>query len=139
MYFKKLSYIYIQYSALLHLPPLRFHSADGCWDRTQDRCNLCIGSQTLYFKKLSLCLPYLAIYAHAIKCYFISNNLNVVVRVRTLSKYALASVQRLFFFLGQNSKKWDKTQCFFLAKSKQQALQYTALYMPTVGVIVILI
>jgi hypothetical protein len=28
-------------------PPLRFHCADGCWDRTQDRCNLCIGSQTL--------------------------------------------------------------------------------------------
>ncbi len=22
------------YSALLHLPPLRFHCADGCWDRT---------------------------------------------------------------------------------------------------------
>ncbi len=29
----------VQYSALLHLPPLRFHCADGCWDRTQDRCN----------------------------------------------------------------------------------------------------
>ncbi len=27
------------YLALLHLPPLRFHCADGCWDRTQDRCN----------------------------------------------------------------------------------------------------
>jgi hypothetical protein len=38
---------FVQYSALLHLPPLRFHCADGCWDRTQDRCNLCIGSQTL--------------------------------------------------------------------------------------------
>jgi hypothetical protein len=37
----------VQYSALLHLPPLRFHCADGCWDRTQDRCNWCIGSQTL--------------------------------------------------------------------------------------------
>jgi hypothetical protein len=35
------------YSALFHLPPLRFHCADGCWDRTQDRCNWCIGSQTL--------------------------------------------------------------------------------------------
>jgi hypothetical protein len=34
-----------QYSTLLHLPPLRFHCADGCWDRTQDRCNWCIGSQ----------------------------------------------------------------------------------------------
>jgi hypothetical protein len=39
-------FLIIQYSALLHLPPLRFHCADGCWDRTQDRCNLCIGSQT---------------------------------------------------------------------------------------------
>ncbi len=26
---------------------LRFHCADGCWDRTQDRGNWCIGSQTL--------------------------------------------------------------------------------------------
>ncbi len=38
---------FVLYSALLHLPPLRFHCADGCWDRTQDRCNWCIGSQTL--------------------------------------------------------------------------------------------
>jgi hypothetical protein len=35
------------YSALLHLPPLRFHCADGCWDRTQDRCKWCIDSQML--------------------------------------------------------------------------------------------
>jgi hypothetical protein len=27
------------YSALLHLPPLRFHCAEGCWDRSQDPCN----------------------------------------------------------------------------------------------------
>jgi hypothetical protein len=40
-------YMFVHYSALLHLPPLRFHCADGCWDRIQDRCNLCIGSQTL--------------------------------------------------------------------------------------------
>ncbi len=26
---------YILYSTLLHLPPLRFHYADGCWDRTR--------------------------------------------------------------------------------------------------------
>jgi hypothetical protein len=26
----------VLYSTLLHLPPLRFHCADGCWDRTQD-------------------------------------------------------------------------------------------------------
>jgi hypothetical protein len=38
---------FVQYSALLHLPPLTFHCAGGCWDRTQDRCNWCIGSQTL--------------------------------------------------------------------------------------------
>ncbi len=30
-------FLFVQYSALLHLPPLRFHCADGCWDRTQDR------------------------------------------------------------------------------------------------------
>jgi hypothetical protein len=40
-------YFYVLYPTLLHLPPLRFHCADGCWDRTQDRCNWCIGSQTL--------------------------------------------------------------------------------------------
>ena len=38
---------FLLYSALLNLPPLKFHCADGCWDRTQDRCNSCIGSQTL--------------------------------------------------------------------------------------------
>jgi hypothetical protein len=32
----------LQLLTLLHLPPLRFHYADGCWDRTQDRCNWCI-------------------------------------------------------------------------------------------------
>jgi hypothetical protein len=41
------STFFVLYSALLHLPPLRFHCADGCWDRTQDRCNWCISSQTL--------------------------------------------------------------------------------------------
>ncbi len=30
---------FILYSTLLHLPPLRFHCNDGCWDRTQDCCN----------------------------------------------------------------------------------------------------
>jgi hypothetical protein len=36
-------------STLIHLPPLRFHCADGggCWDGIQDRCNWCIGSWTL--------------------------------------------------------------------------------------------
>jgi hypothetical protein len=32
-------FFFILYSALLHLPSLRFHCADGCWDQTQDRCN----------------------------------------------------------------------------------------------------
>ncbi len=27
----------VHYSALLHLSPLRFHCANGCWDRTQDQ------------------------------------------------------------------------------------------------------
>ncbi len=40
-------FLFVLYSALLHLPALRFRCADGCWDRTQDRCNWCIGSQTL--------------------------------------------------------------------------------------------
>jgi hypothetical protein len=38
---------FVLYSALLHLPPLRFHCADGCWDRTQDRCNWCNWSDAL--------------------------------------------------------------------------------------------
>ncbi len=40
-----LYFFFVLYSTLLHLPPLRFHCADECWDRTQDRCNWCIGSQ----------------------------------------------------------------------------------------------
>ena len=40
-------YFFVPYSTLFHLPPLRFRCADGCWDRTQDRCNRCIDSQTL--------------------------------------------------------------------------------------------
>ncbi len=40
-------FLFVQCSALLYLPPLKFHCADGCWDQTQDHCNLCIGSQTL--------------------------------------------------------------------------------------------
>ena len=28
-------FFFVLYSTLLHLPPLRFHCADGCWDRTQ--------------------------------------------------------------------------------------------------------
>jgi hypothetical protein len=27
-------FMYILYSTLLHLPPLRFHSVGGCWGRT---------------------------------------------------------------------------------------------------------
>ncbi len=39
--------LFVLYSTLLHMQPLRFHCADGCWGRTQDRCNWCTGSQTL--------------------------------------------------------------------------------------------
>jgi hypothetical protein len=51
-YFVNLTYtvfffFYVLYSTLLHLPPLRFHSVEGCWDRTQDCCDFGIGSQTL--------------------------------------------------------------------------------------------
>jgi hypothetical protein len=45
-----LGFFFILYSALLRLPPLRFPCADGCWDRTQDCCNWCIGSQLLSSK-----------------------------------------------------------------------------------------
>ncbi len=38
---------YELYSTLLHLPPLRFHCVEGCWDRTQDCCDFGIDSQTL--------------------------------------------------------------------------------------------
>ncbi len=34
--------------SLLHLPPLGFYCVGGCWDWTQDCCNACIVSQTLY-------------------------------------------------------------------------------------------
>ncbi len=37
---------YVRYSTLLHLPPLRFHCVEGCWDRTQDGCDFGIDSQT---------------------------------------------------------------------------------------------
>ncbi len=29
-------FFYVRSSTLLHLPPLRFHSVGGCWDRNQD-------------------------------------------------------------------------------------------------------
>jgi hypothetical protein len=31
-YFFGVFFLSVQYSVLLHLPPLRFHCADGCWD-----------------------------------------------------------------------------------------------------------
>ncbi len=40
-------FFYVRYSTQLHLPNLRFHSVGGCWDRTQDRCDIGIDSQTL--------------------------------------------------------------------------------------------
>jgi hypothetical protein len=35
--------MYVLYSTLLHLPPLRFHCAGGRWVRTQDSCDFGIG------------------------------------------------------------------------------------------------
>jgi hypothetical protein len=49
----------ILYSARLHLPPLRFHCANRCWDRTQDRCNSCIGSQNALTTRLDLMLMFM--------------------------------------------------------------------------------
>jgi hypothetical protein len=37
----------VLYSALLHLPSLRFHCVGGCSDRNQDSCDHGIGYQTL--------------------------------------------------------------------------------------------
>jgi hypothetical protein len=31
-----LDFFYVRYSALIHLPPLRFHCVGGCWNRTQE-------------------------------------------------------------------------------------------------------
>jgi hypothetical protein len=44
---------YVRYSTLLHLQPFRFHSAGGCWDRTQD-CDFGIDNQTLQSPRLDL-------------------------------------------------------------------------------------
>ncbi len=32
-------FLYVLYSTLLHLSPLRFHCVGGCWDRIQDCCD----------------------------------------------------------------------------------------------------
>jgi len=37
----------VLFSTLFHLPPLRFSCVGGCWDRTQDSCDISIGCQTL--------------------------------------------------------------------------------------------
>ncbi len=34
IFFGGIFYFFVLYSTLLHLPPLRFRCADGCWDRT---------------------------------------------------------------------------------------------------------
>jgi hypothetical protein len=39
--------LFLRYSTLLLLPPLRFYCVGGCWDRTQDGCDVDIDSQTL--------------------------------------------------------------------------------------------
>jgi hypothetical protein len=40
--------MYVLYSTLLHLPPIRFRCVGGCWDRTQGSCDFGIGCQTLW-------------------------------------------------------------------------------------------
>ncbi len=40
-------FLYIFYSTLFPLPPLRFNCVRGCCDRTQDCCDFGIDSQTL--------------------------------------------------------------------------------------------
>jgi hypothetical protein len=37
----------VLYSSLLHPPTLRFHCFGGCWDRTQDRCDLAVRRSNL--------------------------------------------------------------------------------------------
>ncbi len=39
---------YVHYSTLLHLPPLKFHCVGGCWDRTQDCCDIGIDALTTW-------------------------------------------------------------------------------------------
>jgi hypothetical protein len=38
--FLDFSFLYVRYSTLLHLPPLRINCVRGCWDRTQNNCEL---------------------------------------------------------------------------------------------------
>jgi hypothetical protein len=40
-------FVYVRYSTLLHLLPLRFHCVGGCWDLAHDFCDFAVGSQTL--------------------------------------------------------------------------------------------
>ncbi len=42
----KRGFLYL-FSTWLHLPPLGFHRDGGCWHRTQDSCDFCIGCQRL--------------------------------------------------------------------------------------------
>jgi hypothetical protein len=44
-------FLYVLYSTLFHLPPLRFHCVGGRWDRTQDNCNYGYDSRTYFSTK----------------------------------------------------------------------------------------
>jgi hypothetical protein len=37
----------VLYSALIHLPSLRFHCVGGCWNQTQESCDFDFGFPTL--------------------------------------------------------------------------------------------
>jgi hypothetical protein len=75
------------YSTLLHLPPLRFHCADECWDRTQDRCNRtqdrynrtqdrCIEPMTVAVEPLTVAVHRLHYYYIFLMCTLCENHPN---------------------------------------------------------------
>ncbi len=99
--------MYVLYSTLLHLPPLRFHWVEGCWDRTQDRCDFGIGCQTL-------CpLGYISStgYNSSTLCYisstlgFISSTLSFISStLGFISLYTLGYISSISYGLYKNSQ-----------------------------------
>ncbi len=47
IFFKWGFFFSVLYSTLFHLPPLKFHCVEGCWDRTQDSCDYGTDCRTL--------------------------------------------------------------------------------------------
>jgi hypothetical protein len=50
-------HVYISYSTLLHLPPLRFRCITGCWDRTQNCCDCGQTARSSNHSSMHNCLP----------------------------------------------------------------------------------